>query len=159
LVGEPGVGKTTVLVEAVQTVERLHAEEAKRRGQPFQARVFWLTSAGRLIAGMKYLGQWGERCEQIIEDLARIPRVLCVDRLPDLGRQGGTGPRDSIAAFLLPYLQRGELRLAAEATPAELDACRRLLPGLADLFPILPVPAFEKQEALAVLDLAVGRYA
>jgi ATP-dependent Clp protease ATP-binding subunit ClpC len=85
--------------------------------------------------------------------------VLCVDRLLDLVRQGGTGPRDSIAAFLLPYLQRGELRLAAEATPAELDACRRLIPGLVDLFPILHVPPFDKPEALAVLDLTTRRYA
>ena len=65
LVGEPGVGKTTVLVEAVRVIERLHAEEAERRGEhQTQTRIFWLTSAGRLIAGMKYLGQWEERLEQ-----------------------------------------------------------------------------------------------
>jgi ATP-dependent Clp protease ATP-binding subunit ClpC len=159
LVGEPGVGKTAVLVEAVQTVERLHAEEAERRGEQSSAHVFWLTSAGRLIAGMKYLGQWEERCEKIIEELARVPGVLCVDRLLDLVRLGGTGPGDSLAAFMLPYLQRGELRLAAEATPAELDACRRLLPGLADLFPILHLPPFDRPQALTVLDLTATRYA
>ena len=33
VVGEPGVGKTSVLVEAVRVIERLHAEEAERRGE------------------------------------------------------------------------------------------------------------------------------
>jgi ATP-dependent Clp protease ATP-binding subunit ClpC len=160
LVGEPGVGKTAVLAEAVQTVERLHAAEAKRDadGTP-SARLFWLTSAGRLIAGMKYLGQWEERCEGVIDELARLPGVLCVERLLDLVRLGGFGPSDSLAAFLAPYLQRGELRLAGECTPSELDACRRLLPGFVDLFPILHVPPFERAAALAVLDRTAARHA
>ena len=78
--------------------------------------------------------------------------MLCVDRLLDLVRTGGLSPADSIAAFLLPYLTRGELRMVAEATPSELDACRRLLPGLADVFQILPVEPFDRAKALAVLD-------
>ena len=153
IVGEPGVGKTTLLVEAVREVERRLAAEAKkdegRRPAPLR---FWQTSAGRIIAGMKYLGQWEERVEALISELGEIEGVLCVDRLLDLVRTGGLSPTDSIAAFVLPYLTRGELRLVAEATPSELDACRRLLPGLADVFQILPVEPFDRARALAVLD-------
>jgi len=141
LVGDGGVGKSTLLADAVKDVER-------RGGR----RRFWLTSAGRLVAGMKYLGQWEERVEQVVADLGEIAGVLCVDRLLDLVRRGGLGPSDSIAAFLAPYIARGEVRVAAEATPAELDACRRLLPGLADLFQVVPVRAFEPAAALAVID-------
>jgi ATP-dependent Clp protease ATP-binding subunit ClpC len=118
-----------------------------------------LTSAGRLIAGMKYLGQWEERCEAIIDELARLPGVLCVEGLTDLVRTGGVGPGDSLAAFFLPYVQRGELRLVGECTPAELDACRRLLPGFADLFPVLRVPPLDRAAALAVLDRTAERHA
>jgi ATP-dependent Clp protease ATP-binding subunit ClpC len=159
LVGDAGVGKSTLLVDAVKEAEKRGGRKGRR---------FWLTSAGRLVAGMKYLGQWEERVEQVIAELGEVGGVLCVDRLLDLVRRGGFGPADSIAAFLLPYLARGEVRVAAEATPAELDACRRLLPGLADLFQVVPVRAFEPGEALAVIDkqlavaasgpgLAVGR--
>jgi ATP-dependent Clp protease ATP-binding subunit ClpC len=159
LVGEAGVGKTTVLVAAVQEVERRRAAAAEERGEPDRSpRVFWLTSGGRLIAGMKYLGQWEERCATVIDELARLPGVLCVDRLLDLVRLGGAGPVDSLAALFLPYLQRGELRMVAEATPAELDACRRLLPGFSDLFPVLHVPPFDRAGALAVLDRAVEQH-
>ncbi|HTU23022.1 MAG TPA: AAA family ATPase [Gemmataceae bacterium] len=160
LVGEPGVGKTTILVEAARTAERLNAAAARRKDADLSpGRLFWMTSAGRLIAGMKYLGQWEERCEQVIDELARLPGVLCVESLLDLVRIGGTGPGDSLAAFLLPYLQRGELRLASECTPSELDACRRLLPGFADLLPILHVPPFDRTAALAVLERTAARHA
>jgi ATP-dependent Clp protease ATP-binding subunit ClpC len=160
LVGEPGTGKTTILAEAVQIVERLHAAEVKRRGDtPLSSRLFWLTSAGRLIAGMKYLGQWEERCEAVIDELSRLPGVLCVENLLELVRTGGAGPVDSVAAFFMPYLQRGELRMAGECTPSELDACRRLLPGFAELFPVLHVPPFDRRAALSVLDRTAQRHA
>jgi ATP-dependent Clp protease ATP-binding subunit ClpC len=151
LVGEPGSGKTTVLVEAVRQLERGEGGAAAARG-----RRYWQTSAGRLIAGMKYLGQWEERCEHIIAELADTEGVLCVDNLLELVRQGGSAPTNSLAAFFLPYLQRGELRLVAEATPAEVDACRRLLPGLADVFQLLVLPPFGRQEAINVLEYLGG---
>ena len=141
LVGDTGVGKTSVLVEAVRQVER-----------EVSSNKIWLTSAGRLIAGMKYLGQWQERCEQVIEELARIDGVLAIEGLSELVMTGGYSETDSIAAFLLPFIERGELRIVAEATPAELDACRRLLSGFVSAFRILHLPTFAEAEALAALN-------
>jgi ATP-dependent Clp protease ATP-binding subunit ClpC len=154
LVGETGCGKTSVLVEAVRQIEKEfrpseddddYVEFADYR------RKFWMTSAARLIAGMKYLGQWEERVEKVIEELSGIGGVLCIDNLLDLVRIGGEGPDDSIAAFLLPYLQNGEIRIVSEATPSEMDALRRLLPGLADVFQVLNLAPFVREKALAVL--------
>ncbi|MCI0701238.1 MAG: AAA family ATPase, partial [Planctomycetia bacterium] len=150
LVGESGVGKTTLMVDAVKAAEQLAAAEERNRGKP--RRRFWLTSAGRIIAGMKYLGQWEERVESMISELGEIGGVLCTERLLELVRTGGVGPTDSIAAFLVPYLARGELRMIAEVTHAELDACRRLMPGLPDLFQIVRVEPFDRATALSVID-------
>jgi ATP-dependent Clp protease ATP-binding subunit ClpC len=151
LVGEPGSGKTTVLVEAVRQLERKQEEE-EVDGLPRPKRRYWQTSSGRLIAGMKYLGQWEERCEEIIGELTVIGGVLCVENLLDLVREGGSGPTSSLASFFLPYLQRGELRLVGEVTPAELEACRRLLPGFADVLQVLPLPKMGRAEAVSALD-------
>ena len=155
LVGDTGVGKTSVLVDSVRNVEREARERAKDSPEPDapgnSSHKIWVTSAGRLIAGMKYLGQWQERCEMIIQELARIDGVLAVEKLLDLMRTGGTSENDSIAAFLLPFIERGEVRIVAEATPAELDACRRLLPGFVSNFRVLHIPAFTDAEALAAL--------
>ncbi|MCC6466667.1 MAG: ATP-dependent Clp protease ATP-binding subunit [Planctomycetes bacterium] len=149
LVGEPGCGKTALLVSAARELER--ADGAKRR--------LWATSAGRLIAGMRYLGEWEERLEQVIEELARMDGVLCVDNLADLIRLGGHGPGDSLGAFLAPYLASHELRLVAEATPAELDACRRLLPALADALYVLPLRPMPPEQARRALQQAGSAWA
>ncbi|MEW6733350.1 MAG: AAA family ATPase [Acidobacteriota bacterium] len=154
LLAETGAGKTALLVESVQQIERELAQteaDSENEGRRYKHR-YWLTSAARLIAGMQYLGQWEERCEAVIEELSNLEGVLCVDNLLDLVRTGGEGTSDSIAAFLLPYLQRGELRLVGEATPAELDACRRLLPGFVDLFQILKLPILTREKAISVLE-------
>ncbi|MEA3067140.1 MAG: ATP-dependent Clp protease ATP-binding subunit ClpC [Sphingomonadales bacterium] len=156
LVGETGSGKTAILAEAVRSIERElppapTAEAPPGREVVPHDRRFWMVSGSRLIAGMKYLGMWQERCEQLIAELSTIDGVLCLENLLDLVKTGGQGPLDSIAAFLIPYLQRRELRVVAEVTPAELDACRRLLPGLTELIQILPVDLMTREQALAAL--------
>ncbi len=152
LLGESGAGKTTVLLEAVRQLERVTAASDSERRPGVLARRYWQTSGPRLIAGMRYLGQWEERCETLIEELGRLGGVLCVENLLDLVREGGSDSSSSVANFFLPYLQRGELRMVGEATAAELDACRRLLPGFADVFQVLPLKPFTRQQAISVLD-------
>ncbi|MCP4694184.1 MAG: ATP-dependent Clp protease ATP-binding subunit, partial [Desulfobacterales bacterium] len=142
LTGESGAGKTTIVMEAARRIAGVDRRERPR---------FWMSSANRLIAGMKYLGQWEERCEEVIEELEEADGVLCVDSLLDLVRIGGRSPIDSVGAFFIPYLKSGELRMIAEAAPPELDACRRLLPALADQFRILRVEPLERAAALSLL--------
>ena len=151
LVGATGVGKSTVLVNAVRECERDWARRAKDGGsdEHLQRHRFWQTSAGRLIAGMRYLGQWEARMEAVIEELNSFDGFLCVESLADFVQTGGQGADSGLAAFCMPFIQRRELRVVAEATPAELDACRRLLPGFDDLF---QVQVIEPMETAASID-------
>jgi len=154
LVGEAGVGKTSILVDAVRVVERegMPAVENSENTSAWpRLHRFWTSSAPRLIAGMKYLGQWEERCERVIEELARIDGVIAFEDLLELVHTGGSGPSNSLASFFLPFVERGEMRIISETTPAGLDACRRLLPGFVDAFRILRVPDFMQTEALSAL--------
>lgn len=144
IVGESGIGKTTVLAEAVRRLRKGIPQSEPRR--------FWLTSASRIIAGMKYLGQWEERCQKVIAELQHIDGVLCVESLLDLVRVGGVGASDSVASFLSTYIQAGELRMVAEATAPELEACRRLLPGFVDLFQLLAIDELGERRSIDVLD-------
>ena len=149
LVGERGCGKTSVLLEAVRKLEK------RIKGDERYSRRYWMTRGARIIAGMRYLGQWEERMEMVVEELANIEGVLCLENLQEMIQTGGRGPEDSVAAFLTPYMERGEMVLVAEATPQELDACRRLLPGFVDLFSVLPLPKFDSSVALEVLSEVV----
>lgn len=148
LVGEAGVGKTAILVDAARQIEQKKKQAEGGDESPCR---LWMTTAHRIVAGMRFLGQWQERCEELVRQLSREDGILCVENLLDLVKTGGMGPVDSIASFFIPYMKRGELALVGECTPAELDACRRMLPGFADLFQVLNVPAFTETEAKAVL--------
>lgn len=151
IVGESGCGKTSILLEAVRKLEKSQSGDDEYKFQ------HWLTSGARIIAGMRYLGQWEARLERVIEELTGIEGVLCAESLSELIRTGGRSAEDGVGAFLASYLERGELRMVTEATPRELDMCRRLLPGFVDLFAILPVPDFQTREALSALAEVLDR--
>ncbi|MGH9939475.1 MAG: AAA family ATPase, partial [Blastocatellia bacterium] len=156
IVAEPGAGKSSALVEAVRQIERQTEQEADGAAARFR---YWLTSGARLIAGMQYLGEWQARCERVVEELSDINGALCLDNILDLIGAGSRGVSESLAAFFMPYLRRGELRMVGEATPAELDACRKLLPGFSDLFQILKLEPFNRQQAINVLNRVAANHA
>ncbi len=156
LVGPRGVGKTCLLADAVRRMEReTRAEdEADDIDHPEFRRRFWQSSGSRLIAGMRYLGQWEERLEEVINELHEIGGVLCCENLLELATIGGSNPEGSVGAFCTPFLEQAELRMIAEATSEELDACRRILPRLTDCFQIMHVEEFSDPDARAVLRIA-----
>lgn len=160
LLGESGVGKTSILKEAVTQIEKELKNDEPDDEYGFITKLprhrYWLTNGARIIAGMQYLGQWEERCEYVIRELSGIDGVLCFENLLEMVKTGGQSPSDSVASFFLPFIQRGELRVVAEATREELDACRRLLPGFADIFQLVQIPTFTCEKAVSVLDLVAA---
>ncbi len=160
VVGETGVGKSTLIACAAREMQQQRRDEFRRSrrrpDQPAPATMFWTSSGGRLIAGMRYLGQWQQRLEAVVEELSNIDGVLVIENLLDLVSVGGAEPRDSLAAFLLPYIRSGSLRLVAEATQAEWDACRRLLPALADAMVMIPLPPLASQPERELIRVTLG---
>jgi ATP-dependent Clp protease ATP-binding subunit ClpC len=130
LVGGPGVGKTT-------WVETLAREFARRRrgsraaGERTSPRI-WSTSGERIIAGMMYLGQWEQRCLDMIHELSDEGDYLYVGQLPPL-LDTRTG-RSSIADFFLPGVEAGEVSLIAECHPHEYQLLKTRAPRLLAAF-------------------------
>jgi ATP-dependent Clp protease ATP-binding subunit ClpC len=155
VVGDVGVGKSTLIAIAAKELQQGRRAELKLKKErsPTGAttHMFWSSSGGRLIAGMRYLGQWQQRLEAVIAELADIDGVLVLENLLDLVSVGGREARDSLAAFLIPYLRSGSLRMVSEATPTELDACRRLLPGLVDALPLVHVAPMQIEHEVELL--------
>jgi ATP-dependent Clp protease ATP-binding subunit ClpC len=127
LVGEQGVGKSVVLRQAIK---KFIQQEKKNTERP----TFWLMPSQRLVASTKYLGEWQEKCETLIEELSYVNGVLWVSEFINLVKDEGTSAAVSVAAYMMPYMRAGKLRLIGELHPAELDKVRQLLPEFIELF-------------------------
>ncbi len=122
LVGRQGVGKSAVLKQAIKKI----AQQSRRGGA---ALTFWQLMSQRIAASAKYLGEWEQSCETLVSELAAVQGILWVVDMVRLIESGGSGPEDSVAAFFSGFLQQGKLQMLGEATPAQLESMRRLLPG------------------------------
>ena len=122
LVGRQGVGKTAW----VRALAHYFLRWQRDRDRDNPPRL-WATSADRLMAGMSYLGQWEERCLEIASEICYEGDYIYVGRLrPILERRG----HSSIGELWREAVEDEQISLIAECTPEELEACRRLLPGL-----------------------------
>jgi ATP-dependent Clp protease ATP-binding subunit ClpC len=149
LVGEPGVGKSVVILEAVRKAHRL---SAALDAPP----TFWRSRAERLIGRAKYLGEWQALCDQAVHWLDMSQSVLWVSDFVNLLQVGGENAEESMAAYLLPALRRGTLRLVGEANASELEVARQRLPAFIDCFETLPLPEMDSTQARRVLELFAG---
>ncbi|MBI3722629.1 ATP-dependent Clp protease ATP-binding subunit, partial [bacterium] len=154
LLGPSGVGKTAIVHEAARRISLGEAPPALEK-----ARVFYL-SGNRIIAGMRYLGDWEERCVEIVEDARARQAILFVDDLAELCEAGRSDASEAgVARFLAPHVQRGELVLVAESTPERLRRVERIDAAIVSLFRRLPVRELSPEETLEVLRRSSGALA
>jgi ATP-dependent Clp protease ATP-binding subunit ClpC len=140
IIGPPGSGKSAVLKQAIRKI----SSETRR--------TFWRIMSQRITASSKYLGEWQELVEQLIDELQWVNGVLWVEDILQLASTGGSGAEDSVAAFMQTYLRQMRLQIAGEATPEQFDRLRQKLPGFAELFQTITLPEMEEKTALAVLE-------
>ncbi|MFO0564784.1 MAG: AAA family ATPase [Polyangiaceae bacterium] len=141
LVGPAGVGKTAWVREL--------ARRLPRGASALESRRVFATSADRILAGMQYLGMWEERCLALVAELAGDGHFLYVDHLLPLTRPRSNA--SSIADLFLPALESGDVRLIAEATPAELAELKVRAPTLLSVFQLVELDPPSPRELVALL--------
>ena len=146
LVGESGVGKSVVILEAVRKAHRTGATLA---APP----TFWRSTAERLIGRARYLGEWQALCDQAVHWLGLVHGVLWIGDFVGLLQAGGENPEESMAAYLLPAVRGGAIRLVGEITAGELESARRRLPAFVDCFETVALPEMAGAQARRVLEL------
>ncbi|NTX01507.1 AAA family ATPase [Myxococcus sp. CA040A] len=119
LVGPPSVGKTSLVHELV------HRAESASAGNALQGLEVFSTSGGRIMAGMRYLGQWQKRVQLMVNELRVRRAVLHLDSLSELLSLGGGDTGLDVARHLLPALEGGEVALVLEATPEDVARAER----------------------------------
>lgn len=143
VVGKTGVGKSAVLRQAIK---KMAAKKANAK------RTFWQLMTQRITANARYLGEWQENVENLIAELEMVNGILWVIDVSQLLQAGGDGAEDSIAAFLVPFLQSGQLQIIGEVTPNQLESMRRLLPGFVENFQIVQLEELPEPKIYNILE-------
>lgn len=144
LVGSSGAGKTTW----VRALAR-HLSRVDRNEHPYVPRI-WATGADRIVAGMAYLGQWEQRCLDLVDELSDEGDLLYVGELAAIAR--ARSARTSIADMLLPAVHAGEISLIAECDPATFERMGASHPGLVGSFHTVRIDEPSPSQMPAMLD-------
>ncbi|RWA10377.1 hypothetical protein EKO27_g4716 [Xylaria grammica] len=116
LIGEPGVGKTTVVEGLAQRIVNADVPDN------LAACKLMSLDVGALVAGSKYRGEFEERMKGVLKEISESKEmiVLFVDEIHLLMGAGATGEGGMDAANLLkPMLARGQLHCIGATTLAE----------------------------------------
>ena len=116
LIGEPGVGKTTVVEGLSQRIVNADVPDN------LAACKLLSLDVGALVAGSKYRGEFEERMKGVLKEITESKEmiVLFVDEIHLLMGAGASGEGGMDAANLLkPMLARGQLHCIGATTLAE----------------------------------------
>ena len=114
LIGEPGVGKTSVVEGLAQRITQwLVPEKMKYR------RLVVLDLSG-MVAGSKYRGEFEERIKKVIAEVMEHPGILLfIDELHTIIGAGGAEGALDASNILKPSLSGGEIQIIGATTIEE----------------------------------------
>jgi ATP-dependent Clp protease ATP-binding subunit ClpC len=151
LLGQSGVGKTTVVHEALYRLQQRRTSPAALAAEKLSVPRIWLVSPQRLISGMSYLGQWEARLLAILRHLQDRDVLYFDDLLGLLDAGKSSGSDLAVVDLLLPWIDKRKIRVIAEMTPEAWRVLRERRRDLADLFEVLPIEPMPDDQRWRVL--------
>ena len=120
LIGEPGVGKTTIAEGLAQRIVK------KDVPKQLQDKTIFSLDMGALIAGAKYRGEFEERLKAVLNEVKKSEGkiILFIDELHTIVGAGKTEGSMDAGNLLKPMLARGELHCIGATT---LDEYRQYI--------------------------------
>ena len=120
LIGEPGVGKTAVVVGLAQRIVRGDVPDQ------LKDKTIFSLDMGSLVAGAKYRGEFEERLKAVLEEVKKSDGqiILFIDELHTIVGAGKTDGAMDAGNMLKPMLARGELHCIGATT---LDEYRQYI--------------------------------
>lgn len=126
LIGDPGVGKTS-LIEGLSTrvVNNDVPEHLKNK-------IIMSLNMGAMLAGAKYRGEFEERLKKVLDECtSKKEIILFIDELHTVIGTGNTGDSGLDAANIMkPYLSDGRIQVIGATT---IDEYRKIIEGDAAL--------------------------
>ncbi len=114
LLGEAGVGKTSIVEELARLISEKEVPEILN-----DYKIISLDT-GSLISGTKYRGDFEERLTKIIEEVVSDKKtILFIDEIHTLMNCGGAEGAIDAANILKPFLAKGEVKIIGATTNRE----------------------------------------
>ena len=153
LVGEPGVGKTSIAEGlAIMINNHLVPESLK------DMRVVMLDISG-MVAGTKYRGEFEERIKRVIQELSENKNIiLFIDEIHTIIGAGGAEGALDAANILKPALARGEIQVIGATTMDEYRKHIEKDAALERRFQTVEVKEPNEEEAIDILKGLKKRY-
>ena len=154
LIGEPGTGKTAIVVGLAERIVRGDVPENLKDKQLYSL------DMGALVAGAKYKGEFEERLKGVVKEVTNAEGniILFIDEIHTLvGAGGGEGAMDA-ANILKPALARGELRAIGATTLNEYQKYFEKDKALERRFQTVMVDEPSEIDAISILRGLKERY-
>jgi len=147
LVGEPGVGKTTIAVGLAQLIEE------KKVPASIQKMVVYSLNMTSLMSGTQYRGEFEQRLDGIVQFLEQNKRaILFIDEIHMIVGAGSTGGSQmDLGNILKPALASGEIKCIGATTYKEYRTIFEKEEALARRFQKVDVPEPSVEEAIQIL--------
>ena len=116
-VGEPGVGKTSLVYGLTKLIEEGNVPERLQGCKVYQL------DMGTLVAGTQYRGDFEKRIKTVMDGIsAEGPAIVYIDEIHNMIGMGQTGEGSMDASNMLkPYLEQGSLRFIGSTTYEEYN--------------------------------------
>src|SRR5712671_2017673 len=153
LIGEPGVGKTSIVEGLAQRIVRAEVPSFLEN-----KRILSL-DLSLIVAGTKYRGQFEERLKQIMRELVENPQyIVFIDELHTLVGAGSAEGSLDAANILKPALSRGEIQCIGATTPGEFRKSIEKDRSLERRFQAVKVSPSDEGDATKILFGIKDRY-
>ena len=153
-IGEPGVGKTSIVYGLAQRIEDGHVPESLQG-----ARIYML-DLGALIAGTQYRGDFEKRLKTVMKGIAAEKNaILYIDEIHNIVGAGQTGEGSMDASNLLkPYLEGGRVRFIGSTTYEEYNRYIMRNKGLMRRFQQVAIDEPSVEETLKIVQMLKEGY-
>ena len=148
-IGEPGVGKTSIVYGLAQRIEDGDVPETLLGSKIYQL------DMGSLIAGTQYRGDFEKRLKAVMKGIAAEPgAILYIDEIHNIVGAGQTGEGSMDAGNLLkPYLEGGRVRFIGATTYEEYNRYIMRNKGLMRRFQQVPIDEPSVEETLKIVQM------
>ena len=145
LIGEPGIGKTSIVEELALLISKNKIEGLENY------KVYELDMPG-VVGGTKYRGEFEEKLKKIFKKVKEDKKaIIFIDEIHNIVKAGGAEGAIDASNILKPYLSRNEICIIGATTINEYYSSIDKDKALSRRFNVIKLEPSSKEETLDIL--------